>query len=64
MKRKWVKFVLEPSEEFPARVFGDTVSDDKTVFISLRYELKFSNLVSNRLIGRSAVFLVMEPGEV
>ena len=27
-------------------MFGDTVSDDKTFLISLRYELKFSNLVS------------------
>lgn len=45
-EEKVVHFVLEPSEEFPARVFGDTVSDDKTFLISLRYELKFSNLVS------------------
>lgn len=45
-EEKIVKFVLEPSDEFPARVFGDTVSDDMTFLISLRYELKFSNLVS------------------
>ena len=45
-EEKMVKFVLEPFEEFPAQVFGDTVSDDKTFLISLRYELKFSNLVS------------------
>lgn len=45
-EEKLLKFVLAPCEEFPAQVFADTVSDDKTFVVSLRYELKFSNLIS------------------
>lgn len=45
-EEKVIKFVLAPSDEFPAQVLGDTVSDDKTFLISLHYELKFSNLIS------------------
>lgn len=43
---KVIKFVLKPSGEFPAQVVGDTVSEDKTFYVSLRYELKFSNHVA------------------
>jgi len=45
-EEKVVKFELKPSEEFPAQVFGDTLSDDNTFVVSLHYELKFSNVVS------------------
>lgn len=45
-EEKIIKFRLQPSEEFPARVFADTISDDKTFVMSSRYELKFSNLIS------------------
>lgn len=44
-EEKVIKFVLAPSDEFPARVVGDTVSDDHTFLVSLRYELKLSNLI-------------------
>lgn len=43
-EEKVIKFVLEPSDEFPAQVFADTVADDRTFLISLRYELIFSDL--------------------
>lgn len=45
-EEKVINFELQPSDEFPARVFADTISDDKTFLISLRYTLKFSNLIS------------------
>ncbi len=45
-EEKIVKFVLAPSEEFPAQIFGDTISDDQTFLISSHYELRFSRLIS------------------
>ena len=43
-EEKILRLELAPSEEFPARIFADTVSDDKTFLISSHYTVKFSNL--------------------
>ena len=41
MKR--IHFVLEPSPEFPAKVLGDTISDDATFMISTHYDVYFTD---------------------
>ena len=40
---KKIHFVLEPCEEFPARVLGDTISDDATFMISTHYDVYFTD---------------------
>ena len=43
-EEKVLRLELTPSDEFPARIFADTVSDDKTFLISSHYTVRFSNL--------------------